>query len=132
MISAVLFILFTHWVADFVFQNDTMAVNKSKSLYWLSMHVLTYMAVTVGMIVVAVLLVTGFHFDSDAIPFYAKIVAWVVINGALHWLTDYFTSRATTWLWINNQRHYFFVMIGLDQIIHYACLLITYQKLFLN
>lgn len=27
----VLYILFIHWVGDFVFQNDTMALNKSKS-----------------------------------------------------------------------------------------------------
>lgn len=109
-----LLILLTHFIADFVCQTDKMALNKSKSNFFLSLHVLTYTGV--------LLVITGFIFGWSY-----GFFAWIVLNAGLHWATDYGTSRLTSYLWVNERRHWFFVAIGADQMIHYTCLLLTYQ-----
>jgi hypothetical protein len=52
-------------------------------------------------------------------------VIFAAINGALHFVTDYITSRASSNLWEEKKWHRFFVMIGFDQLIHQATLAST-------
>lgn len=110
-------ILVNHFFADFIFQNDKMALQKSKSIYWLSIHVLVY---TLCM-------------GATAIGLYALTkqvslsVLFLVVNGALHWITDYFTSRLNSRLAQLPTKHWFFVGIGFDQLVHYACLLFSWE-----
>lgn len=125
-----------HFVGDFLFQTDWMAMNKSQRWDALAAHVGVY-AVTLGL------------FTSIALPPapypYADTVwfsAFVAVNAALHFVTDAVTSRATSRLWflptvgfgmrpnwiqveVKNTRHWFFVLIGLDQLIHVLTLLWT-------
>lgn len=83
----ILVALLSHFVADFMFQQDKEAQKKSTSNYYLTYHVVKYsviMALVIG-------------------PLLA------LINGVLHWVTDYFSSRTasyyykketvTTFLW---------------------------------
>ena len=109
-------ILVFHFVGDFLCQSDKMAMNKSTSNSYLTLHVLIYTAV-IGVLPFAVYAV------SDIMIYWY----WVAINGVLHWITDYFTSRLTSYLYKKEMRHWFFVAIGFDQLIHYACLLFSYQ-----
>lgn len=113
-IEVILIILFAHFVADFVMQTDQMAINKSKSNWWLAIHVGAY---SLSMLILTAWL--------DA--WSPQIIMWVATNGFLHFITDYFTSRMNSKLYQNNMRHWFFVGIGADQFIHYACLLLTFQ-----
>ncbi len=53
------------------------------------------------------------------------------ITFATHWITDYFTSRWTSKLYAKGDIHNFFVVVGLDQFIHYTTLLGTYFLLYL-
>ncbi len=95
-----------HFVADFIFQTDWVAKGKSTSnpiLFW---HVTLY-----------------------CIPFLFISIEFAVINALLHFITDWFTSRATSYLWKKEQRHWFFVVIGLDQAIHMICLFSTFVLL---
>ncbi|HMS53192.1 MAG: DUF3307 domain-containing protein [Sphingobacteriales bacterium] len=119
MLTAFIIIL-AHFVADFLLQTDKMALNKSKSNYWLTMHVLAY---TAGMALFTVYMVV---FEAQNWLLAAK---WLGINACLHWLTDFNTSRLTSILWQRGQRHWFFVAIGFDQVVHYACLMGTYAWL---
>ena len=52
----------------------------------------------------------------------SAFVVWIVVNGALHFVTDAITSRITGYFWAKNDAHNFFVVIGFDQMIHYFCL----------
>lgn len=116
LIIQILAIVFFHWVADFLMQTHEMAINKSKSNYWLTKHIKSYM--------LGILPITFF-----LINFGAGILAcllWWGLNGALHWVTDYFTSRWTSKLWAKGDIDNFFVVIGFDQMIHYICLFTTY------
>lgn len=109
----ILVILFAHFVADFICQTDEMAINKSTSNWWLTYHVVAY--------TIALLILTAW-LDVWS----REVILWVLLNGALHWVTDYFTSRLTSKLYQNNKRHWFFVGIGADQFIHYTCLILTF------
>jgi membrane-bound metal-dependent hydrolase YbcI (DUF457 family) len=110
-------ILIIHWVADFIFQTEEMATNKSKSNYWLTKHVKTYMFVLLPITLLII------YFGGTI---YGAFF-WLIINGSLHWCTDYITSRKTSKLYAAGDYHNFFVVIGFDQFIHYLCLFTTYS-----
>ena len=95
-------IFWLHFLADFIMQTDEMALNKSHSVKWLSLHALTY-----------------------GIPFLLLGWKYAIINSVLHGVVDFFTSKATSYLWSTGKRHWFFVMIGLDQAIHMTLLILT-------
>jgi protein-S-isoprenylcysteine O-methyltransferase Ste14 len=118
-------ILIGHLIGDFFLQTDAMAKNKSSSSLALSQHVLVYTA-TVGTVMLAFL-----AFARITVSFEAFML-WVVLNGCLHWVTDYFTSRINKKLWAAGDVHNFFVGVGCDQLIHYVCLIsstILFNKL---
>jgi uncharacterized transporter YbjL len=120
-ITVILTILLAHWFSDFILQTSDMAMNKSKSNYWLSLHVFYY---TIGMCMAGLAIWTSIGFS-----YWLIVLGWVLSNGVLHWITDYFTSRWTSKLY-NDKKFYgfpsFFSVIGLDQFIHHATLMGTY------
>lgn len=114
-------ILFAHWVGDFLCQSDWMAINKSKSFKALGLHVLVYTACLAGIFFV----LDPFLIFESPWP----ILAFAGINGSFHFLIDAVTSRINSYLWQNEKRHAFFVMIGFDQLLHTALLLYTFEML---
>ena len=99
-----LLIIWIHFIADFLLQNDEMAINKSSSNKWLTIHCSIYSIPFI---------IFGFK---------AMVVIWVS-----HYFVDFFTSRATTKLWLNQKRHWFFAVIGLDQAIHITLLVLIIE-----
>lgn len=119
MIAQFLALLATHWIADFVLQTHWQASNKSKRGDALALHVLTYSAVLlVGSIAI---------FGTDLA---GKAIAFTALNGALHFITDYFTSRASSRFYAKQDWHNFFVVIGFDQLIHQITLAGTMMLFF--
>lgn len=102
-------LLCTHWVGDFVFQTTWMAVGKSRRLDALLVHVLTYSVVLAG---AAVLL-----FGQTE-----KAAHFVAANAALHLVTDFVTSRISASLQARGNMRGFFVVLGLDQLLHHLAL----------
>lgn len=129
VVFSVLFVIVNHWVADFLLQTEDMATKKSTSGYWLFQHVKMY---TVGMTPSAILvwILSG--------SFIAGIL-WLATNSVLHYFTDKYTSRWTSKLYALKQFYTpnkyfkffnfpaFFSVIGLDQVIHYTCLFVTFS-----
>jgi hypothetical protein len=103
-------IVFAHWVGDFVLQNNSMAINKSHSIYWLSIHVAAYIT---G---VAAVLFLSLGFFS---------IKWLAVNAMLHWIVDFITSKINSRLNKLEDKHWFFTAIGFDQMLHYVCLFAT-------
>ena len=122
MIWYVLFILLVHWVSDFCLQTHHMSMRKSSSNYYLTMHVVVYTFSTIVMWAL-VFPFTTIHVSSLGV--------WLSFAAIFttHWLTDYFTSRWTSRLYKEERYHDFFVVIGLDQVLHYTQLLITFNYL---
>ena len=100
-------VLLFHWMADFIAQTDKQATNKSSSWRWLSAHVLTYT------------LIMSFAFG----------IKYGLINGITHLFIDAVTSRASSHFWKKGDRHNFFVVIGLDQLLHTCILIYTLPHL---
>ena len=106
------FILFLHWLADFVFQSSKMTENKSVSRKWLLAHVGTY-----GLI---------FFFGLYFFVSFKFLLYYVGINMLLHYIIDAETSKITRKFWNQGKVHEFFVMIGWDQFLHYFFLYLTW------
>jgi hypothetical protein len=88
-------LLTVHFMADFVFQTDWMALNKSKRFDALFVHTSAY----------------GLSFILWGWRF-------ALLTFVLHTMQDAITSRMTAALWQRGARHWFFVIIGLDQLLH--------------
>lgn len=108
-------IMLLHWIADFLLQSKEMAINKSKSNYYLFQHVLVY---------TLTFYVFGLTFYSSK-----TAIAFCGITFLFHFITDYYTSRWTSSLY-KKEKFYgfpsFFSVIGLDQFLHFVQLILTY------
>lgn len=140
-------LLVAHFIGDFVFQSNWMALNKSKSWLALTAHVTIY-AATIGCWGCGVFVLAGFPWDAAL----ARAGVFAGLTFVTHFVTDAITSRMTTALWFiplyprepvdiasryqaypyfayveEKRRHWFFVVIGLDQLIHAATLAWTWD-----
>lgn len=104
-IQTLVILIWIHFVADFMLQSDTMAINKSTSAKWLFAHVVIYTT-----------------------PFFVFGWLFAIVNGVAHGMTDFVTSRAGSWMYERN-RHWFFTIIGFDQAVHLSTLVISYYYL---
>ena len=102
MNTTLLIIVWMHFVADFIFQTDKIAKGKSTSNKVLLTHVSIY-----------------------SILFFALSWKYAVVNAVLHFVTDWVTSRLTTYYWSKENRRAFFITIGADQAVHLTCLILT-------
>lgn len=109
MLHIILGIVWTHFLADFVLQTRQMAESKSFSNKWLGLHALIYTC-----------------------PFIWVGIPYAIINGILHFIIDWATSRLTSQFWLERKTTLFFIVIGFDQAVHISCLFITYYILFIS
>ena len=139
MLTLPISLIVAHFVGDFLLQSDWMAGNKSKNNLALASHCFVYS------VIVGATIATVFPGMLSFSP------AWIAIVFIPHFITDAITSRITSRLWfielekmvvvfenepkrthyasIKPTRHWFFVMIGLDQVIHYVTLAYTLRLL---
>ena len=90
-----------HWVFDFWYQTDQMAINKSKSFKWLGIHSLVY-----------------------SIAFWFIDWRFGLVALVSHFIIDGITSRSTSYFWQKEDRHNFFATIGFDQLLHSTVILL--------
>lgn len=105
-VHAVAALLVIHFVADFLFQTNWQAVNKSKDPLALTSHVITY-----------------------SLPFIVFGPLFFLITFVTHFATDFFTSKAVAYFNKKEKRKAMFVTIGADQLIHGLTLVYTYALL---
>lgn len=108
-----LYILLIHFLADFALQTHHQAVNKSTDVMQLTYHCLVYTFIWA-------LAVLGLPFVMG--PSYFGFICYTFIT---HYITDYCTSRIGKPYWENQDFHNGFVIVGIDQIIHYITLYIS-------
>jgi hypothetical protein len=105
-VCCIIWILFLHWVFDFILQSDKMAINKSKSWYWLLTHTIGY-----SFVAFPIAIPLGIPIVSAALFYWYLLITHTLIDGV--------TSRITSYLWKKEERHWFFVIVGFDQLLHY-------------
>ena len=106
-LKVIFIIIFLHFISDFVLQAKKMSLNKWKSKKWLGIHSIVY-----------------------SILFLYFGILFSLITGILHFSVDFITSKITHYLWEKKKVYLFFVVIGLDQAIHFCLLLLTYKYIF--
>lgn len=132
-------LLVAHFVADFLCQSDWMAVNKSKHWGALALHVYVYS----NLLLVAMIGHWVVVYGADSPAFGGRdVLWWLGVNGLAHFVQDAITSRVNARLWFvevfksyplpdyalvkfGSTRHWFFVAIGADQLLHYVTLFVT-------
>lgn len=134
----ILLLLTAHFIGDFLCQSDWMAINKSKRWDALTVHVMTYTSVVMVILAIRAGITYGWHDNHASIV----ILMFCGITFAAHFITDAVTSRITSKLWFfqpygesnmwrykGGNRHWFFVVIGFDQLLHAYQLILTWQWL---
>ena len=128
MFLTIIFVLALHLIADFLLQPNWIQTYKSRDNLVLLLHVTIYAYV----LSVGALFVTSF----------ANAVLFGVINGALHFIVDFITSRIITHhalklklkenkegeekpLFEQLNLYSLTVLLGVDQLLHQACLIAT-------
>ena len=121
-LTSVTIILFSHFVADFLFQTNWMAKGKSNSMLKLSVHILTYTTVLT-------LLCSSIIFTDESKTL-TDIFVFGIISGLLHFGVDFITSKITSVQYANGHlgsdsipNFGFFSTIGFDQFLHSVMLL---------
>lgn len=123
MLVEIFLILFTHWVADFVFQAEEWATNKNKSVKVLLKHTTVYSLIWFLPVAIGNLSLIG-------------TTLFVLITFIAHTITDYFTSKIVSRMFAqkkfgtNIPNRGAFTVIGFDQFLHYAQLFVTYKLIF--
>lgn len=112
MTEFIILLIWVHFAADFIFQNDKIALNKSSSIKYLALHSIIYG----GTFVILAPYIVNHYWG------YMLFLS----NTILHFIVDFFTSKLTTYLWKEEERHWFFVVIGVDQSIHITSLILIY------
>jgi hypothetical protein len=140
-----LILLVAHWLADFVLQTHWQASNKSKNDEALGRHVLVYtLVLSVGVDIAFPgaswrdwgMFVTGngfLHFWTDYVTsrmtsrlFAAQLNEFdIVLPSLIHWPNDSAPTERRTFLKRDFTLHNFFIVVGLDQLIHQATLALT-------
>lgn len=115
--------LFAHFIGDFICQTDKMAINKSSKFDELLNHIIVY---TISLSIIISILSIIFNYNIN------NIFIFIGINFIFHLIIDFFTSKLNSYLWKNDNRHWFFVSIGFDQFLHIAILYITYLLCFIK
>ena len=110
-LEIILVIFWIHFVADFILQSRWMAENKSKFAWPLILHCFVY---TLPFLI---------------IDYFYLVAYYAIINGVLHFVVDFITSRITSKLYEKKKIHAFFAVIGLDQAIHMTILILTFEYL---
>ena|ERR1035437_5675714 len=111
----ILWAIFAHWIADFVFQAEVWALNKKESFKALTQHTVTYTAM---MILLFFNILSPLHLLLFAVGLFTT-----------HTLIDYITSKIVGGKFANKQlggpipNTGAFTMIGLDQVLHYVTIL---------
>lgn len=116
----VIFVLALHYVADFILQTPWQAENKSKNFEALLGHVLNY-SIIMGL-GYTFLYPVLFGAYENLFYFMFSFIGATMYVFYTHFFVDLITSRFTRKYFKAGNWHMGFVIVGLDQLIHYITL----------
>ena len=131
-VSIILSIFIIHFIADFIFQDEIWAITKSKNFINLLKHTITYSFIW---FIVGFIYACTFNTEELRSQAILNSIYFFCITFVAHTITDYFTSKVTSYLYSKGKYGSsipnlgFFTMIGFDQVLHYIQLFLTYYLL---
>lgn len=144
-VSFLLQLLTVHFLADFVLQSNWMAINKSKrwdalllhtSVYSLTFYVMALVA-PLGLVWHFTLVTFVLHTATDYVTSRLTSRLWFFRRHEGAWQQDHAIDAydhvtiviSNPWTPTVGNRHWFFVVIGLDQLIHTYSLVLAWRYL---
>lgn len=128
LIRVILYIMFGHWVADFVLQPQWIGKNKWKDIRILLLHVFIYGVFFIAWLCLPIIFMQeSINLDN----FLFSMIGFTLMSAVLHGLVDFTTSKITHYLWEKQNVWAFFIAIGFDQFLHFAFLMWA-MNIFLN
>lgn len=124
-------LLVAHFLGDFILQTDWMAINKSKRWDALSAHAFVYSMCFLPWGITFALATFASHYATDAVTSRITSKLWFFRMEPGIWeQADYAVPKhgrtlVNPWTPRGGNRHWFFVVIGLDQLIHATTLALT-------
>jgi membrane-bound metal-dependent hydrolase YbcI (DUF457 family) len=117
MVVKITIILLMHLFADFLLQGSTFSKMKMSKISYLFLHVLVYTAffIVISPLLLSLTFQQGLIFSG--------------INGGIHLVVDFITSRLKRMFWQKNESAYI-AIISADNLIHVGILIYTYITLF--
>jgi hypothetical protein len=103
---AIVGLIWLHIIFDVVLQPDIIAEHKHENNLYLLTHVAIYSS-----------------------PFLIFGFVYALVNGILHFATDWVGTRIASPLWDQGRYHLYFIARIIDHAIHFSCLFITYYFL---
>ena len=112
-----------HWLGDFIFQTDEMAISKHKDLNDLCIHSLTYSSVWV---VIGLIMMSFELIETKPIALFL----FFGITTITHALVDHLVSKFGYKFFESGNPSTFMGIMSFDQMLHYIQLYLTYTLLF--
>lgn len=116
-----------HWFADFVLQTHKQALGKSSKWSCLFGHTMFYSLI--WLIFGMIYLIVNEPMYSTSPKLLYDVFIFVSTTFVFHTFQDYFTSRWVKYYFDKKNLHNGFVVIGIDQMLHYGQLILTYVLL---
>lgn len=117
----ILFVLVIHFLADFSLQTHMQATMKSTKPLFLIKHTITYSLVWFICFFIYLGLVT----DDTFLENLRNSLSFFMITFTAHTLTDFVTSKMVKERFDKEDFHNGFLIIGVDQVLHYIQLFLT-------
>jgi len=121
-IHIILLVLFFHWIADFICQDEKWAINKANWFEFLIQHTLLYSFIMwAGLLLI--------------FPTFSASILFFLITFVSHTLTDYFTSIVVKQRFMDKHlgsaipNFGAYSIIGYDQLLHYTMLFYSLKYL---
>lgn len=115
--TRIILIMFIHLIGDMFFQGNKLSTKKASKLSALLKHTSIYTLV----LIICSPLMLNLDFKQTLI--------FALLNGALHLIVDYYTSKLKNKYWETDENKYI-LTVGLDHFIHLTLLIVSYYTLF--
>lgn len=114
----ILLLILNHFIADYYFQTAKVSQEKRNNVFWLLIHVTSYLTI---MSAFGMYTLVNNNIEIE------MVFSWLVFNGILHGVTDFFTSKISYIYKINGKTKQMLLTKVVDQTIHCFCLLFSYK-----
>jgi hypothetical protein len=120
----IILILVIHWFADFVLQTQWITDNQDRDMDALLGHTVTY-----SLVWLCVGVLYSMSLEGQAEQLYAMFL-FPLATWAFHTIVDYFSTQRMNELFKRGNMRNFYVVFGLDQLIHILQLFTLYYLMF--
>lgn len=126
-IITVLFLLLNHYICDFIYQEQKIRVTKSFSIKSLLIHTIMYSFIFSLHLLTYELITSQ---SIEVVSILMSVLKFMGLTFVVHTVTDYITSKMSSFYYKRDDNFNTMNIIGLDQWTHYVQIILTYYLFF--